>query len=350
VRTRRFGAVAFALAFVFALGCSQASTPPVPRAQETSVTIPLTVIQNPYYKTYRATVTLAVGGAKPLPFGFDTGSTGLHVFADARLEAAGSGVRCTHTPTSVVYGNPPRIIFSGVVCYAPLHFANFTTPNAVPIAYLTSASCPTNNPSCKIPNLHSEKSMGGYGVFGAGLTGIMSANGAVPNPILTLPGRLGSIYNVVLTERSGALILGGSEPAQSIEFDLNPGRVSGEHYSLATTHLWIDDHPVRRFLLISFDTGNGVPWIHDAQNDVARIGAIPELNGAVTPGTRVGFAPAGDFRAATWVVAGTTFADTIKIVDEPDSAPITNTGITAFFGRVFTYDETRGVIAVAPAP
>ena len=60
--------------------------------------------------------------------------------------------------------------------------------------------------------------MHGYGVFGAGLTGIMSGEGRVPNPILTLPGRRGSIYNVMLTRGSGELVLGGEDdPMHPIE-------------------------------------------------------------------------------------------------------------------------------------
>jgi hypothetical protein len=123
-----------------AAGCAQASGAVV--SSDSPVKIPLTVTQNPRFGTYAAKITIALGDGPPLPFGFDTGSTGLHAFADAELDALGSGVRCSQTPTSVTYGNPPRITFNGVVCYATLHFDGLTTPSAVPVAYLTSASCP----------------------------------------------------------------------------------------------------------------------------------------------------------------------------------------------------------------
>ncbi len=300
--------------------------------------------RNPSFGTYAAKIAIALGNGKPLAFGFDTGSSGLHVFADADLDAPGTGVQCSHTPTSVTYGNAARITFSGVVCYAQLHFEGFTTPATVPLAYLTSASCPTTNPGCRIPNLHSPKAMHGYGVFGAGLTGIMYGAGNVPNPILTLPGRRGSVYSVVLTRDGGELVLGSEEPPNSAEFHLAPGTLPGQRYSFAPTCLFIGGHPIDACMLISFDTGNGVPWIHSMDTH-----AIPQQDGFVTPGTQLGFGPPGDLQAATLVIAGKSFADEIKVVAIPGRPPLTNVSIQAFFDNIVTYDNTRGIIAVAHA-
>ncbi len=312
---------------------------------DTPLPIPLTMARNPHFGTYAAKIVVALGNGKPLQFGFDTGSSGLHVFADADLDAPGSGVQCSHIPTSVTYGNPARITFSGVVCYAQLHFEGFATPATVPIAYLTSASCPITNPGCRIPNLHSPKAMNGYGVFGAGLTGIMTGEGNVPNPILTLPGRRGSTYSVILTRDGGTLVLGSEKPTNSAEFHLMQGTSPGQRYSLPRACLFVDEHPSGACLLISFDTGNGVPWIHSMDDE-----SIPQRDGFVTPGTRLGFAPPGDARAATSVLAGGSFEDQIKVVAIPGRPPLTNTSIQAFFDHIVTYDNARGIIAVAPAP
>ena len=322
-----------------AIGCAHYASPN--GTPDTPVRIPLTVAENPHFGTYSAKITIALGNGKPLPFGFDSGSSGLHAFADAGLDAPGSGVQCTQTPTHVTYGNPPRITFSGVVCYAQLHFAKLSTPAAVPIAYLTSASCPSTNPECRLPNLHSPKAMDGYGIFGAGLTGVMSGDGNVPNPILMLSGRRGTTYNVILTRNGGTLELGGDEPPGSAEFQLEPGTRPGQRYALPRTCLFVNGRATSTCLLISFDTGNGVPWIHSAD---AR--DIPQHNGLVTPGTRLGFAPPGAATEASSVVAGTSFADSIRIVDIPGKPPLTNAGIQAFFDRVVTYDDARGVISV----
>jgi len=160
------------------------------------VAIPLTVTQLPRFGTYKADVSIGFGSLKRLPIAFDTGSAGLHVFAAAKLDAPGSGVRCTQTPVEFTVGNPGRVTYHGVICYAPLNFETFTTPGPVPIAYLTSATCAPNNPGCKIPNLNNPKAHGGvYGVFGAGITGPMP----VQNPLLASSI---STYSIKLTRQS----------------------------------------------------------------------------------------------------------------------------------------------------
>jgi hypothetical protein len=315
---------------------------PVRAGDDAPVQIPLLVTRD-RAGTYKPTITIGLGSGKSLPVGFDTGSSGLHVFADANLEST-PGVQCSQTPTSVTYGNPARITYSGVICHAQLHFEGYTTPATVPIAYLTSASCPTANPGCRIPDLRSFQAMHTYGVFGAGLTGIMTGDESVPNPILTLPGRRGAIYSVNLTRDRGQLVLGAEQPATAAEYRLTPGARTGQRYGFAQTCLFVDGRPIEVCLPISFDTGNGVPWFHDVDSN-----AIPQKDGIVKPGTRIGFAPPGGTSEATSVVAGSSFADRIKFADRGGRAPLTNVSIQAFLDHVVTYDNTRGVIAVAPS-
>jgi len=293
--------------------------------------------------TYKASIDVGVGNLAPLRFGFDTGSTGLHVFADAKLDRSGSGVRCSRTPTSVVYGNPPRIILSGVMCYATLQMGTIATPQPVPIAYLTEASCPPNLPNCKLPDLRSAKAMGGYGVFGAGLTGLISGEGNAPPPILRLPGRYGETYTLALTPERGDLILGGSGPPNAAAFPLSRvTTVPGETWSLGNACLFVNQHAIATCILISFDTGNGVPWIHNVTD-----GHIPQSNGVVRPGTQIGFGPDPSDVEATSVVAGRAFADEIHITQIPGGRALTNTSIQAFFNHDVTYDAARGVIYFA---
>ncbi|MBV8118063.1 MAG: hypothetical protein JOZ01_08785 [Candidatus Eremiobacteraeota bacterium] len=331
---------AICAAIVTAAGWAQAA----PSGDDAPLAIPLAVSQNHAFGTYKARIDVAIGNAAPLAFGFDTGSSGLHVFADANLDAPGSGVRCTQTPTSVTYGNPARITYTGVVCYAQLHFQGLSTPSAVPIAYLTSATCPPTNPGCTIPDLRSPRAMNGYGVFGAGLTGVMAGEGNVPNPFLTLPGHRGSVYSITLRRSGGEVLLGADEPSDAVEFALRSGGRSGERYSFPQTCVFVNGRQTNFCPSISFDTGNGVPWIHSTQAV-----PVPQVDGFVKPGTRLGFAPPGDAREATALVAGSSFADKVKVVTIAGKAPLTNVSIQAFLDRVVTYDDARGVIAVAPA-
>jgi hypothetical protein len=77
------------------------------------------------------------------------------------------------------------------------------------------------------------------------------------------------------------------------------------------------------------------------------IASIPQRDGFVTPGTQLGFGRPGDLRAATSVTAGKSFADEIKVVNVEGRPPLTNVSIQAFFDHSVTYDNTRGIIAVA---
>ncbi len=323
--------------FVFI--CSLLALPPSAHAQTASapVHIPLTVSQT-RAGTYKANINIGIGNMQPAPFAFDTGSTGLHAFAAARLDAPNSGVQCSQTPVSFTVGNPGRVTYSGVVCYAPLHFDTYTTPVSVPIAYLTSASCTDANPNCKIPDLNNPKAHGGvYGVFGAGLTGAMP----IPAPLLTLPAPY-STYSIRLTRRDGELVLGAGAPPNAARFPLVPGKHEGVKWDKGQTCLFVNKQATGTCLAISFDTGNGMPWIRAA--DTA---SIPQEDGLVAQGTRIGFAPPGAVSPATALVAGEARGNRIKL-QPAKGAPLTNVGIEAFVNHIVTYDNENGMIYVAP--
>jgi hypothetical protein len=331
-----------ALLFVPASACAQSLASPPPGVASPPIPIPLEVVRNATYGTYRANVAVAIGNTPSRPFTFDTGSEGLHVYADANLTRPNSRVRCSDVPTQVVYGDPARIIFSGVVCYAPLHFQGVATNEGVPIGYLTSASCAPTNPGCTIPDLHSVKSMGGYGIFGSGLTGIAYGRGDIPNPLLSLPNGLGETYSIALTTSGGKLMVGAVASANAATFAFGKGIAPGQRYSLPSGCLFLNGAVTTHCPLISFDTGNGVPWMHATNFD-----GMPTKNGYLKPDTRSGIGPLGMSAPATSVVAGTSFNNSIGAVIVDKKAPITNPGIQAFFGRTFTYDDRRGVIAVS---
>jgi|SRR5581483_3548065 len=325
-RTAAFGAMFLAI-------CGTACGLGVASARR-GVAIPLTVRQLPR-GTYKAELYVRFGNLAPLPLAFDTGSAGLHVFAAAGLDAPGSGVTCTQQPLTFTVGNPGRITYEGITCYAVLRFQGFTTPAPVPIAYLTSAACTSNNPHCRLPNLKNPRAHGGvYGVFGAGITGPMP----VQNPLLAASV---STYSIRLTRSGGELLLETVAGADATPFALLPGTGSAGKWRKGPACLFVDGRPTGTCLTISFDTGNGVPWIRDS--DAA---AIPQEEGFVSAGTHIGFGPPGAMQAATEVVAGTSFASRVK-VRPANRAPLTNTGIEAFFGHVVTYDDVNGRISVA---
>lgn len=141
------------------------------------ITLPLTIVD---YQSYPSSVNInvGIGDLPPMPFKFDTGSTGLHALPLANI-TSGNGVRCTDTPTETDYGLPPYITFTGHVCYAHMHFGDYVTKEEVAFANLDKVICTTaGDPRCNLSNW-------GNGVFGAGLVGKMHGEGNVPNPLLS---------------------------------------------------------------------------------------------------------------------------------------------------------------------
>lgn len=341
MRALRSAAV-FAL-FAFAAVAAQAQTGPPP------IHVPLTMSRTAI-GTYKASLDVTIGNLQqPVSFGFDTGSTGLHVFADVSLVGADTGIRCSTIKTQVTYGNPARMIFYGVMCSATLHIGSLATAKPVPFAYLTSARCAaTAPPGCTAPNPGSFKDMHSYGVFGAGLTGVIHGKGIAPPPLLSLPGRYGQVYSIALTPDSGELILGSHVPQGAAVFDLIKTNGSSRiEWNQGRACLFINEEPIDYCLIISFDTGNGVPWLHNVPSTLLPLhGKHDELFRA---GTHIGFAPINGDVAATSVVAGRQFWNEISDVPVPKGRIMTNTGIQAFFGQFVTYDAAYGTISFAPA-
>ena len=310
--------------------------------------IPVTMWQKNSNGIKKPRISIGVGQLQ-LPVSFDTGSTGLHMFLDANLTEDNSGVKCTDVATSVTYGNPARIIFSGIECYAPLQFGSYVSPQPVRIAYLTSAVCAPGNEGCTIPDLTSPEDMGGYGILGLGLTGVQTGDHSIPNPILTFSPPYNS-YSVQLTndDVGGELVLGSEEPANAVPFQLNqpnPTDPPGTKWRNALTCLFVGRSALDTCLQISFDTGNPAPWIHNAST-----AGIPEdPPGFIAPSTTMGFAPLCAPTPAFSLVAGATpFVDQIPLVDIKNAASLTNVSIEAFFGQIVTYNNDAGTISFAP--
>ena len=216
--TKIFQAVLCGLAFLPIGGCAQAGAATPPGVDgDAPITIPLTVLQNPRYGTYSPKVSIALGNGKPLPFVLDTGSTGLHVYADANLAERRGAER------SVPQNADERDVRQPCAHHAQRRhlqrtasciFKESRRPPWYQSAYLTSASCPSTNPTCRIPDLHNPTAMGGYGILGIGLTNVMSA-AAVPSPIPLYAGASRfRVQHCPRTHDVGSLELGGTEPSR----------------------------------------------------------------------------------------------------------------------------------------
>lgn len=305
------------------------------------VHVPLEIWQNTNGAT-KANLSIGIGNMQPVPFLFDTGSAGLHVFSTTRLDTSpGSGIRCTNTPTHVTYGNPATIVYKGVICYAILHIGSLSSSQLVPFAYLTEAVCPDTRPNCRHLDISKLTRNHGYGIIGPGLH-----SKDLPNPIRTLPGRYGEMYSIVLSPERGELILGSSVPSNAVVFPQTQVRTAGPdgvlQWEKGDTCLFVNGQATGTCLKTSFDTGNGIPFIHTITDSL-----IPQSDGLVTPSTRIGFAPEGSTQEAVSIDAGTY---KIKVAQASNNnAVIFNAGIEPFFHHIVTYDVVHGTISFAPA-
>lgn len=326
------------LVFVGSAASAQTAQPPIH--------VPL-IMSRTAAGTYKANLKVGIGDLQPISFGFDTGSTGLHVFSDVSLNSSGpnSGITCTQTATTVVYGNPPRTEFFGVMCYARIHIGAVTTPEPVRFAYLTKAEClPTAPPGCVAPDPSNYQQMKSYGIFGAGLTGVISGKKIAPPPLLKLPGRYGRMYSIILGPKQGELILGSRVPPGASRFRLqNVATVPGEKWTQGEACLYVDEQSINTCLIISFDTGNGVPWLHNVPPN----GLLQVNDGLVMPGTRIGFGRVVTHNEAFTVLAGSESWNSIKDISVPGRI-MTNTSIQVFFGQIVTYDAVNGAIFFTP--
>jgi hypothetical protein len=324
-------------ASMFAAGAQGYPALPAP------VTVPLTVSENDQFGTYRAVLDVGVGALKAFPIVFDTGSTGLRLFAVPGVGEPFSGTRCSHTPTSVTYGNPGRITYSGVVCYAYVRIGSIKTAREVPFALLTSASCPVTNPECTIITPQQNYAHGDYGVFGSSL----SLGEVLPNPLRVLPGVYSQRFALRLTPNRGDLVLGGP-PFRGVVFPLVPegvGALGIPAFRSGYECVVVNTVATGVCPEVVYDTGNGVPFFY------ANIPGLPVSGGFVSPGTYIGFTPPCGGPIATTIIAGSTFAGEFRVDPSEDQNPLVNVGIAGFLENEVGFDATRvaasgaGVIA-----
>jgi hypothetical protein len=180
----------------------------------------------------------------------------------------------------------------GIHLLRPAAYRRATTLGPVRFAYLTKMVCLKHAPPGCPRDIHSFKSMGSYGAFGAGLTGKIFGKHIAPPPLLHLPGRYGLFYSIVLGADSGDLILGSRVPPGATMFRLiKTSTVKGQRWAQGGACLFVNEQPINTCLTVSFDTGNGLPWLHNVTNPLLPLsctacGDCATCGGTVVAGTR----------------------------------------------------------------
>jgi hypothetical protein len=311
--------------------------PPVP-----SIRVPLTMVETAQ-QTEKAMLQVGVGSLQPLSMPVDTGSVGLVLFATPGIP--GNETSCSSQTISVSYGNPLRVTYSGVICYGSVGLAGILATPRIPFALLTSTTFCAPNNQCKTPQQNYAD--GDYGVFGVGI----SPGDNLPNPLRTLPGPNGKRFMLRLNVNGGepsSLILAPHwrfDAAVFPQFEQTTGALGLPVYDKGQGCVLVDGEATSVCPIVSFDTGNGVPWLHVT---IPHLPTVTGTNGDiyVAPGTTIGVTPRLGGPPAVLLVAGSTFATEFRYADQKSN--LINVSIQAFLGNDVIYDGEQGVITVAP--
>lgn len=319
---------------VYAQATSSASAQPL--------SVPLTMVETAA-QTEKAMLEVGIGSLQPLSIGVDTGSVGLVLFATPGIP--GNGTSCSTKTISVSYGNPLRVTYSGMICHGSISLGGVITTPRLPFALLTSMTFCAPKNQCKTPQQNYAD--GDYGIFGVGI----SPGDNLPNPLRTLPGAYGERFMFRLNANSGEpslLILAPAwrfDAAVFPQFEQTTGARGLPVYNKGQGCVLVNGQPTSVCPFVSFDTGNGVPWLHVT---IPSLPTVPGPDGIiyVAPGTTIGVTPRLGGPAAVSLVAGDTFAGEFRYADQ--SSNLINVSIQAFLGNDVTYDAEQGIITVAP--
>jgi hypothetical protein len=292
-------------------------------------------------------VSVEVGGSSPVPVYLDTGSSGLHIFADAVPTGPASGVTVSSRQSDITYQGGYRFI--GVVASAVITIGPQATAGAVPFSLVTAASCTAAKPACPAAG-----GIGGYesarGVEGILGIGTESSQGGVISPLLGMPGSLADSWGLALRGTTGALVLGaaallGGHPAPTTFQMRSAGTIAGRS-------LWRDDRvplcvsvgTIQQCTHGLFDSGTA-----SFQISGPVLGQAPTVAGSrqVVAGLPVTVTQLGGASPFWTFTTGTTKSEnTVRL--GPELGSFVNTGAQVFYDFGVVYDDTAGTISLYP--
>jgi Protein of unknown function (DUF3443) len=289
-------------------------------------------------------VKVRVGVSKPVPVFLDTGSSGLHIFANAVNTNPGSGVTVTSQTSNIAFLGGVK--FAGVVGSAVVKLGPQATAGPVPFTLVNEASCKASKPSCAAANGINayESSTGAYGVLGIGTR---SSEGNVISPILGMPGDLSDTWSLRLSGTTGALVLGAptsrAKPAVTTFQMKSMGTVGDKT-------LWADSS--LPFCVAVGQTQECVPGLFDSgtasfQVSGPVLGHVPTNPGSrtVVSGLAVDVAQLGAAAPFWTFTTGTAKSeDLVRLGPQPH--PFVNTGVQAFYDFTIVYDDLTGTVSL----
>lgn len=323
---------------VVVVGCSSSSGPAAGEASSTptepstetvsSVTIPLTVLS--VSGKPRLVINVSVAGGPEVPVLFDTGSTGLRIFAD---KVGSTGLRDLGTPISSSFTSGNH--FEGTIASAPMVVGGVPTAAPVEFHKITSASCTKRRPACPAAGGEAAYIRRSHvvGIFGAGLR-----SGSVYSPLQQLEGQAVSSFSVSLAGDSGRVTLNPAAQDAVGTFKMPP--------ATPPTHpngspAWLDQQAngcwkvrtgPRTCVATVFDTGATSTSVDPSLPGVSGSKAAPlslAQDGAAT---------------SVWTTAGSS--ETPVTVHSHSGDSLVNSGVAVFEQFVVAYDLTKGTVVL----
>jgi hypothetical protein len=289
-------------------------------------------------------VKVRVGVSNPVPVFLDTGSSGLHIFANAVNTNPGSGVTVTSQTSNIAF--PGGVKFSGVVASAVVKVGPQTTAGPVPFTLVNEASCKASKPSCAAAdgiNAY-ESSQGAYGVLGIGTR---SSEGNVISPILGMPGDLSDSWSLRLSGATGSLVLGA--PTSRVKPPVTTFQMKSTG-TVGNKTLWADSS--LPFCVAVGPTQACVPGLFDSGTASFQIsgpvlGQVPTNPGSETVVTGLSVDVAQSGAAAPFWTFTTGLAKSENLVRPgPKPHPFVNTGVQAFYDFTIVYNDLSGIISL----
>jgi Eukaryotic aspartyl protease len=282
-------------------------------------------------------ITVKIGGDRPVNLLFDTGSTGIRVFAKDVPAGPNSGIRTTGQSASVTYNS--GLALKGTVAVARISVGGLRT-SSIPFELVTSCS-----QGCSSGALSGEGAGPISGIFGAGLRG-PTLEDPEENPLQALPGRYGESWTVrvshpATSSSTGSVVLGGAPPSATSEvIKLKPEAGGRErHWNDLPVICWTFGSTNRFCTSSYFDSGS--------DNMVIQAPRLPpELHATtgyttVPPNTTI-TASAPGARRPFWEFDTGTLSDFNEAITRLAAPAFLESGIQAFEAMNVTYDTVRG--------
>lgn len=348
---------------LLSLFCTHAAFGQGSSGQTGPISVPVTTTFDASRDIGGVSMSVQVGSDQPRLLGLDTASVGLRIFASpTAIFGPNSLVGCPPgKPTTVTYGNPARVTYGGVTCFARITLGAGTgsqvqTP-VIPFQLLTSlVACYSQTSDCETPQ--HKYLTGTYGVLGVGI----GYDDIYPNPFRTLDAPYGRRFVLRLSKdgiNQSSVIFGPEWNYEAVVFPQGTQRLGAlnlRDYDYGQGCITWTPAPDRQLsdetvcATVSFDTGNGAPWFHVLISNMSVV--LDTYNGVTTqyiaPGNNFSLSARVGGPFAVKLSSGMQFGDKYRYEDFHEKS--VNVGIDAFWGNDVMYDGEQGVITIAPTP